>query len=250
MSAKRMRVRFAWPVACAVLTLAVPSPARAQKVTIVPDLTPRQVLGTMVDPLGSTPAGEAIALATAIEISTQPLGTASGGFVFKLDPSTGQLSRTTTTFGPSFAERALTLGEGKISMGATFSASTYDKLSDFSLANLPIGTVSGSASAARTGTADLHLTSRTLALSGFVGVTDQLDVGAIVPLVGVKLDGTSSLVKLGRCEPAGRDGGRLFRGRRRPGDGQIPLAEICRSRSSGSWRRGAARQHEAADRRP
>jgi hypothetical protein len=165
-----MRVRLTLPVACAVLTFVAPSPARAQRVTTVPDLTLRQVFEQMVDPLGSAPAGEAIALATALEVGTFPLGTASGGFVFKFDPLTGQPSRTTTTFGPSFAERALTLGEGQISMGAAFSASTYDKLGGFSLANLPIGSVSGTASATRTGTADLRLSSRTLALSGSTGL--------------------------------------------------------------------------------
>jgi hypothetical protein len=40
----------------------------------------------------------------------------------------------------------------------------------------------------------LHLTSKTVAMSGTVGVTENFDVGVIVPLVSIKLEGTSSTV--------------------------------------------------------
>ena len=83
---------------------------------------------------GGRSGGEAVALATALEVATTPLGTSSAGFVFKLDPDTGLQVRTATTFGPSFAERALTTGEGKVSVGATLSVATYDKLNDLNLA--------------------------------------------------------------------------------------------------------------------
>src|SRR5215203_1615885 len=112
----RARARHHAPVVVTILTLACASPAAAQKVTIVPDLTARQVLVQLGDPLSSRPVGEAIALTSAVEIATMPFGTSSGGFVFKLDPSTGLLARTTTTFGPSFTERALTMGEGPVSV--------------------------------------------------------------------------------------------------------------------------------------
>src|SRR5574338_282281 len=128
------------PVALALLALA--SPASAQKVTTVPDLTGQQVLVQLSNAATTRPVGEAIALTTALEIATEPFGTSSGGFIFKLDPSTGLLSRTTTTFGPSFTERALTSGEGQISVGVTFSPTSFDKVSDFSLSSLPIATIS------------------------------------------------------------------------------------------------------------
>jgi len=176
------------------LIVAGASPALAQKVTTIEDLTLEQTLVQLTN-LGPRPTGEAIALTTAIEIATSPFGTSSGGFVFKLDPSTGLLARTSTTFGPSFTERALTAGEGKLSMGATFSATTYDKISDFSLDRLPLVSVSAaSAAASRTGTGNLHLSSKTLAISGMLGVTEKLDVGVVVPVVSLKLEGTSALI--------------------------------------------------------
>src|SRR5690348_15241711 len=41
-------------------------------------------------------------------LSTYPLGSPSGGFTYKFDPAAGTLTRSSNSFGPSFAERALT----------------------------------------------------------------------------------------------------------------------------------------------
>ena len=181
-------------VAVMLLTLACVSPAWAQRVTEVPDLTGEQVFVQLTNGLATRPAGEAMALTTALEIATSPFGTSSGGFVFKLDPATGLLARTTTTFGPAFSERALTSGEGKVSVGATFSSASYDAMSDLALSRMPIGSVTASTSAAsRTGTGDFKISSRTLAMSGTVGVTENFDVGVVVPLVSVKLAATTTL---------------------------------------------------------
>jgi len=136
-----------------------------------------------------------VAVATAIDIGTTPFGSSSGGFEFKLDPATGLLARTTTSFGPSFVERALTAGEGKVSVGATFSSTNYDKLSDFSLSNLPLGSVAAASPiVSGTTTGNLKISSQTVAISGAVGVTPKIDIGVVIPLVTVKLSGTSSFV--------------------------------------------------------
>jgi len=180
------------PVAVALLALA--TPAFAQKVTTVPDLTGQQVLVQLSNAATTRPVGEAIALTTALEIATEPFGTSSGGFIFKLDPSTGLQARTTTTFGPSFTERALTSGDGQVSVGATFSSTSFNKISDFSLKSLPLASIASSnPQLARTATANLGLTARTVAISTTVGVTDNVDIGVVVPLVSVKIDGSSSL---------------------------------------------------------
>ena len=182
-------------IAVALLTLACASPAFAQKVTTVPDLTGKQVLEQLANQTTAGVAGDVIALSTAVEIGTAPFGTSSGGFVFKLDPATGLLARTTTSFGPSFVERALTAGEGKVSAGATFSQTTYDKLNNFGLTSLPMGSVTAASPiVSGTTTGNLRITSKTLAMSGTVGVTPNLDVGVVVPLITVKVSGNSSFV--------------------------------------------------------
>jgi hypothetical protein len=178
-----------------VATLVFATPALAQKVTTVPDLTGKQVLEQLANQGTGGVSGDAVAFATALEIGTAPFGTSSGGFVFKLDPSTGLLARTTTSFGPSFVERALTSGEGKVAMGATFSSTNYDKLSDFGLTSLPMGFVqSTNPLVTGTTTGNLRISSTTIAISGTVGVTPKIDVGVVVPLVTVKLSGLSTTV--------------------------------------------------------
>jgi len=178
-----------------VLTLACASPVWAQKVTTVEGLSLEQTFVQLTNPLSGRPTGEAIGLATALEISTQPFGTSSSGFVFKLDPSTGLLARTSTTFGPSFAESAITAGEGKVIAGGTFSSTTYDELTGTDLRHLTVGSiVASSPASARSGTADFQMSSQTVAISGTVGVSPNLDVGVVVPLVSIKFTGTSALV--------------------------------------------------------
>jgi hypothetical protein len=190
-----MNLRRHVHVAVSVLTLASASPAMAQKVTEVSDLTGKQVLQLMANPTTGGVAGEVLAITTAAEIATQPFGTSAGGFVFKLDPATGLLQRTSTSFGPAFGANALTIGEGKVTAGATFSSTSYDKLSDFSLSSLPMGTVSSSNPiVAGTTTGNLDISSTTLALSGTVGVTPNLEVAVVVPLVTVKVSGVSTFV--------------------------------------------------------
>src|SRR5262245_1066043 len=106
-----------------LIALARNAPVSAQATTVTPDLTLRQTLVQLITPTGSPAAASAMALATSLEVTSGPLGTSSGGFVFKLDPSTGLQARTATTFGPTFAERALTAGEGKVSVAASVKSS-------------------------------------------------------------------------------------------------------------------------------
>lgn len=190
-----MTIRRSLPAAVMLLTLACASPVWAQKVTIVEELTMEQTLVQLANPLGARQIGQSIGLTTALEVATSPFGTSSGGFVFKLDPATGLLARVTNTFGPSFTERAMTAGEGQVSIGATFSSTNYDKLSKFALNNLPLGTFVGTTAAnTRTGTGDFHLSSKTLAISATVGLTPKVDVAVIVPLIAMKLEATTSQV--------------------------------------------------------
>lgn len=158
-------------------------------------LSLRDTLTVISTELGSQAAGEALGLATALEVATTPFGTASAGFAFRLDPSTGLRVRTATTFGPSFAERALTSGEGKVSVGVNLISASYQKLGDFSLKQLRLGSVQSSVpTVARAGTMDLAISSSTLVIGGTVGVTDAFDVGIAVPMVRVKVNAVSSVV--------------------------------------------------------
>jgi hypothetical protein len=168
------------------------APAAAQQSTTFEGLTLRDTFAVLTGPLGTGPVGEAISFATAIDVATAPFGTSSGGFVFKLDPATGLRVRTATTFGPAFAERALTSGEGKVSVAASFINATYDKLGDLSLEQMELSRIPSSIPEfSRRGFASLVMSSETLVLAGAVGATDDFDVGVAVPMVKIKLDGIS-----------------------------------------------------------
>ena len=169
--------------------------ASGQTVTTNTGLSLANTLTQLVRPVGSVPAGEAIGLATALEVATTPFGTSSGGLVFKLDPTTGLQVRTATTFGPSFAERVLTSGEGKVSIGVNLINASYKNLGDLPLNNMQLGVVhSPTPSVARLGTTNLAISSSTVVIAGTIGVTDNVDIGIAVPMVQVELNGLSTLV--------------------------------------------------------
>jgi hypothetical protein len=129
-----------------LLTLAWASPAWAQKVTTVPDLTGKQVLIQLANPAVAIPVGEIIAAMTATSLSlavllgTRPVDLSSSWI---LDQPAGAHHHDVRAV---VTERALTSGEGAVSAGATFSNTNCDKLSDFSLSALPVGTVTVRAS--------------------------------------------------------------------------------------------------------
>jgi hypothetical protein len=62
----------------------------------------------------------------ASQFSTFPLGSSSGGMTYVFDESVGTLRRGSTSFGPSFAERALTIGRRKLSAGFNYQRTSYN----------------------------------------------------------------------------------------------------------------------------
>jgi hypothetical protein len=163
--------------------------------TTVETTTIASTLSQIVTPVGTPHVGDALALAAQLGMATTPYGASTGGFLIKLDPSTGLEVRAATTFGPAFAERALTSGEGKLSIGASFQPSTYDRLGDSAVdQNLQVrSSTSSSPTAPSSGTTNLTLKSTTTIIFGRMGVTDNFDIGVNVPLVAVKFSGDASL---------------------------------------------------------
>ena len=144
-------------------------------------------------------------------LSTYPLGSPSGGFTYTLDPALGTFTRTSSSFGPSFAERALTTGRGKASIGFGYQHTAYDT---FEGLNLRLGEVKFyiphldccSRGAATQATPDgsrltppfegdliqaalsLKLVSDTSVVFATYGVSDRFDIGLAVPFVHVELN--------------------------------------------------------------
>ena len=65
-------------------------------------------------------ASAALGQALLVSLATLPTSSSSAGFTYRFNPSLGTLERTTTNFGPSFVERAVTSGRGRVAFGTTW----------------------------------------------------------------------------------------------------------------------------------
>lgn len=129
----------------------------------------------------------------ALEQSIGPLPSTSGGFTYRSDVTSGVFERSSTSFGPYFTDRALTVGRGHGSVRVGFHAAAYTSIDGRDLRD---GTLVSTASTLRgevapfdVETTTLRLSSNALTLSGNYGVTDRLDLSASVQMVRVALSG-------------------------------------------------------------
>jgi hypothetical protein len=138
-------------------------------------------------------------------LTTFPLGSSSGGFVFEGDPALGDFRPASRSFGPTFAERALTSGRGNINFGFTFQHARYESFEGKDLetdgpkfylqhidccgpmdaASFPNPAFEGDLVEAQV---SLNIKTDTTAFLFNYGLTDRWDVGAALPIVHVSLD--------------------------------------------------------------
>jgi hypothetical protein len=136
---------------------------------------------------------DAISRSLLATLATLPVSTSSGAFTYRLDPELGLVTRTTSTFGPLFTERALTVGRGVASVGLTTQHLRFTRLDD---RNLRDGTLVTTANQFVDEAAPFDIDHLTLQLDAnvatlfaTVGVTNSLEVGVAAPLVALRLDG-------------------------------------------------------------
>ena len=133
-----------------------------------------------------------IGVLSGLAVSTSPIGTLTGGFTYVFDARLGTFRRSTQSFGPAFTKRSLTIGKGKVSTGFNWLHASYSSLAGLNLHNwdlrpvknvrLADGSPAPSYSAAK-----LDIVSDTYVGIVTYGVTDNLDVGAAVPIVRMTL---------------------------------------------------------------
>ena len=146
------------------------------------------------------------------QLATFPIGSSSGGFTYQFNPDLGTFSRSSESFGPLFTERALTLGRGQFNFGTVYQHTSFDEYQDLSLRNpeiiiyyphndccpgqsafgVPVGDDSLLNPAFEGDVLEnaltLDLRTDTFAFFASTGITNKLDIGAVVPIVRVKLD--------------------------------------------------------------
>jgi hypothetical protein len=133
------------------------------------------------------------------QLATIPIGSPTGGFSFTLDTASGTFQRNTDSFGPAFADRALTNGRGKLTFGTNFQYSNYSSFEGKKLDEGDIkfylkhqdlpgnlffeGDVIEAALRA-------DISSATTTFFGNYGISDKLDLAIAVPVVSVQIDAT------------------------------------------------------------
>ena len=70
------------------------------------------------------------------QLVSVPLPSPASGFTYHFDPSLGVFQRTTQSFGPILAERADTIGGGRVSFGVAFQRFTFDTVEGLDLDTL------------------------------------------------------------------------------------------------------------------
>jgi hypothetical protein len=131
------------------------------------------------------------------QVSNFPLGSSAGGFTYSYDSALGTFNRSSASFGPSFAERAVSAGKNKFSFGTNYFHSKYNSLDGKDLENgsikfylnhqhlNPPSFVEGDVIQAAL---EMKLTSDTVAFLANYGVTNHLDVGVAVPIVRIGMN--------------------------------------------------------------
>lgn len=149
-----------------------------------------------------TTLNQTLSSAIATQLAILPIISPSSGFTYKYDSGAGAFVRTTTSFGPIYAERSETIGRGKASFGISYQRFRFSSIDGIDLHNIPAtfshlpNTGPGNTKVAYESDViqtnnNLNLNIDSTMLYGTVGITDRVDVSVSVPIVSVRMGVTS-----------------------------------------------------------
>lgn len=137
-----------------------------------------------------------------------PVASSSAGYTYEFDPDLDIFVRTADSLGPLFTERSQTLGKGKFAVAVSYTRVSFDTFYGTNLDNIRLVIPAGPQvlSQAPAGNALPGVSDDYIAVDfddfdidvdniGFFftyGVTDDLDVGIVLPLVNVSMSGTAT----------------------------------------------------------
>ncbi len=149
-------------------------------------------------------------LAIASQLASFPLASSSGGFTFSVNER-GEVTPTSTNFGPSFAERGVTIGRNQFNFGFTFQGTSYDSFEGIGLDSSALSIIrehndccpatQNNPPAVTNFNPEFErdllrsnlrasIDTKTTAFFANYGVTNRFDVGLAVPIVSVEIDAT------------------------------------------------------------
>jgi hypothetical protein len=148
------------------------------------------------------------------QLTTFPIASSSGGFLYAFDPAINTFTRTSESFGTSYGERPLTSGRGTFSVGFAVQSVDFNKFDDRKfesddirfvyahrdlVAGLPL---TPERSDVMQATLRLKISSRTSLTTLTYGVTDRLDIGATIPFSQTTLEAVvdKEILRLGTAD--------------------------------------------------
>jgi len=149
-----------------------------------------------------TTLNQTLSSAIATQLAVLPNISPSSGFTYKYDSEAGAFVRTTTSFGPIYAERAETVGRGKVSFGISYQRFRFSNIDGLDLHKVPAVfshiADTGPGNTPLAYEADVIQTSNNINLNmdstmlyGTVGITNRIDVSVAIPIVSVRMGVTS-----------------------------------------------------------
>jgi len=169
--------------------------------------------GIILDPIPGNPVSQGhVAHFTgsslvALEDLNNSIVASIGSFAFNstvsgitFDVNQGVPVRVEDSMGPLLAERATTLGAGKLNLSFSFSRIDYDELDGVSLSELQVvlphqDSAGDGLKGYELDTMDVHIDARirqnVFAFFASYGLTEKWDVGAIVPVIDVKVSASA-----------------------------------------------------------
>jgi len=143
------------------------------------------------------------------QLVSVPLPSPASGFTYHFDPSLGVFERTTQSFGPILAERAETIGAGRVSFGFSFQRFTFDTVEGIDLGKVPTvfthddAFLLGGRQDVVTTTTSIDATINQATTFVTLGITDRFDVSLAVPFVGtdLKVVSDATIHRLGTTNP-------------------------------------------------
>ncbi|HTI39282.1 MAG TPA: transporter [Vicinamibacterales bacterium] len=185
--------------------IAAPASAQTTPNDIISFLVTNQAVSTgdfQKDQAAAAATRDTIARALLINLTSAPIGTSSSGFVYRLDPELGTMTRVSQSFGTFFVERAATGGRGHLSLGASATHASYDQLDGLHLDDGTLVTTANQftdeAAPFDVESLTLRIRTNTLTVFGSYGITDRLELGAALPLVQLHIEGSRTNVYRGQ----------------------------------------------------
>jgi hypothetical protein len=180
----------------AAMAIPAVAPAQTRVIDIVDFLmTTRgvQTEAALADRAAADAARDALTDALLVSLTSVPIATSSGGFVYRLNPELGTVERATESFGGFFVERALTPGNGRAAFGVSASTSEFDHLDGHRLTDGSFVTIANwfgdEPAPFDTESLTLRMRSSSMTVFASLGISDRFEIGTAVPFLRLTLEG-------------------------------------------------------------